>query len=154
MPTVLESLPSFISLTEAGKRLDLNETHLRELILAGTLKAARIQGETVVDEENVNEVASQPKREDLDEYKHFSHLKGNAIWMSKAARDYSVPLTTLYQWCKKGYIKLLGREKNRTLLNEQDVAYCALVYTRRGGQGRTLFNADGTPYSAKTEATV
>ncbi|MBT7325941.1 MAG: hypothetical protein HN855_12330, partial [Anaerolineae bacterium] len=65
MPTTFETLPSFISLTEAGERLGLNSMRLQDLIRVGTLKAARIKGETVVEEEKVDEIATQPKKEDL-----------------------------------------------------------------------------------------
>ena len=58
----LDTLPSYISLNEAGRRLGLNPIRLQDLIRVGTLKAARIKGETVVDEEKVDEIATQPKK--------------------------------------------------------------------------------------------
>ncbi|MBT6811733.1 MAG: hypothetical protein HOA53_03705, partial [Anaerolineae bacterium] len=60
MPTNLETIPSYISLSEAGKRLRLPSLHLQDLIRVGTLKAARIKGETVVEEEKVDEIATKP----------------------------------------------------------------------------------------------
>jgi hypothetical protein len=82
----LDTLPSYISLNEAGRRLGLNPIRLQDLIRVGTLKAARIKGETVVDEEKVDEIATQPKKEDLEEYKQFLHLKREKIWLREAAR--------------------------------------------------------------------
>ena len=79
MPTTLESLPSYISLNEAGRRLGLNSVRLQDLIRTGTLNAIRMKGETIVDEEKVEEIVSKPKKEDLEEYKQFAHLAGEKI---------------------------------------------------------------------------
>ena len=151
MPTILESLPSYISLNEAGRRLDLNLLRLQDLIRAGTLNAARIKGETVVDEEKVDEIVSKPKKEDLEEYKQFAHLAGNQVSVSDATRKYGVSHGTLSRWAKAKYIKRLNSDGYRTYLNEQDVAYCIFVYEKRGGQGKRIFNKDGTPYKTKVE---
>ena len=40
----LDTLPSYISINEAGRRLDLNPIRLPDLIRIGTLKVARIDG--------------------------------------------------------------------------------------------------------------
>ncbi|MCF6277328.1 MAG: hypothetical protein L3J16_01055 [Anaerolineales bacterium] len=151
MPATLESLPSFISLSEAGKRLELNQARLQELILAGTLKAVRIKGETVVDETKVAQIESQPKKEDLAEYKRFAHLAGEKIWTSEAARKYNINHQTLSRWVQARYIEKLDSDGYKTYLNEQDVAYCASVYERRRGSGKRAFNKDGTPYQTKAE---
>ena len=147
----LDTLPSYISLNEAGRRLGLNPIHLQDLIRVGTLKAARIKGETVVDEEKVDEIATQPKKEDLKEYKQFAHLAGEEVSVSDASKKYGVPQPTLGSWAKLGYIKRLNDDGYRVYLNEQDVAYCASVYEDRKGQGKRVFNRDGTPYQSKAE---
>jgi hypothetical protein len=149
--THLNTLPSYISINEAGKRLGLPPLHLQDLIRVGTLKAARIKGETVVEEEKVEEIAAKPKKEELEEHKQFAHLAGEKISVSDASRKYSVPHPTLSHWTKLGYIKRLGDDGYRVYLNEQDVAYCASVYKKRGGQGKRIFNKDGTPYKTKAE---
>ena len=151
MSTTLKSLPSYISLNEAGKRLGLNPIRLQDLILTGTLNAARIKGETVVDEEKVDEIVSKPKKEDLEEYKQFARLAGEKISVSDAARKYGVSHGTLSRWAKAKYIERLSEDGYRTYLNEQDVAYCIFVYEKRGGQGKRVFNKDGTPYKTKVE---
>ncbi len=71
--------------------------------------------------------------------------------MRKAEEKYGVPSPTISSWVKKGYITLLGNEGNKKFLDEQDVAYCAKVYHARRGQGKWLFNADGTPYVPRSE---
>ena len=147
----LDTLPSYISINEAGRRLGLNPIRLQDLIRVGTLKAARIKGETVVDEEKVDEIATKPKKEDLEEYKQFAHLKGEPISISDAARKYDVRHTNFSRWIKLGYIKRLDQDGYRVYADEQEVAYCASVYSRRGGQGKRVFNKDGTPYQTKAE---
>ena len=147
----LNTLPSYISLNEAGERLGLNPIRLQDLILAGTLNAARIKGETVVDEEKVEEIATQPKKEDLEEYKLFAYLAVEKIWLSEAARKYGISTGTLTRWKQAGHIESINSDGYRVYLNEQDVAYCASVYSRRGGQGKRVFNKDGTPYKTKIE---
>lgn len=79
----------------------------------------------------------------------FAHLEGIRIHVSEAARKYNIPNPTISRWAKKGYIKILGKIGNKTMLNEADVARCADVYQERGGQGRWLFNPDGSPYFPK-----
>jgi predicted site-specific integrase-resolvase len=150
----LKTLPSYISISEAGKRLGIPPLHLQDLIRVGTLKAARIKGEMVVDEEKVDEIATQPKKEDLEEYKQFSHLKGEPIWASEAARKYGAPQQTLSRWVKAKYIERLETDGYRVFLNEQDVAYCCAIYEKRKGQGRRIFNKDGTPYQTKKELKI
>ena len=151
MPTTFETLPNFISLTEAGERLGLNSMRLQDLIRAGTLNAARIKGETVVDEKKVEEIATQPKKRDLEEYKQLAYLAGKKIWLSEAARKYDISHVTLSHWIVAGYIKRLDDDGYRVYLNEQDIAYCATVYEKRKGQGKRVFNKDGTPYRTIVE---
>jgi hypothetical protein len=147
----LDTLPSYISLNEAGRRLGLNPIRLQDLIRVGTLKAARIKGETVVDEEKVDEIATQPKKEDLEEYKQFLHLKREKIWLREAARKYGIHQPTLSRWVQAGHIKRVDSDGYRVYLNEQDVAYCATVYEERKGSGKRVFNKNGTPYQTKVE---
>ena len=152
MPTsTLESLPSYISLNEAGKRLGLNSMRLQDLIRTGTLKAIRMKGETIVDEKKVEEIATKPKKEDLEEYKQFAHLAGVSIWTSEAARKYGIRHPTLSRWTQAGYIEKVDSDGYKTYLKEQDVAYCAFIYEERGGRGKRIFNKDGTPYKTKAE---
>ncbi|OQX64407.1 MAG: hypothetical protein B5M51_03930 [Anaerolinea sp. 4484_236] len=146
----LNTLPSYISINEAGKRLGLNPVRLQDLIRVGTLKAARIKGETVVDEEKVDEIATQPKKEDLEEYKQFAHLKGEQISISNAGKKYNLSTSTLTRWSQAGYIVRIENDGYRVYLNEQDVAYCVAVKERKG-QGKRIFNKDGTPYKTKAE---
>jgi hypothetical protein len=110
-------------------------------------------GEVVVSEEEVRSEAIETnglRKEDLPEYKKHAHLQGNPIWISEAGRKYGILQPTLSKWVRVGIIKIIGREANRILLDEADVAYCAEIYRKHGKPGRILFNPDGTPYKPKT----
>jgi excisionase family DNA binding protein len=144
----LAALPSFISTAEAAHRLGISEARVRHMIEAGTIKAANISGETIVSEASIRGLT--PK-EELPEYRKYTNLKGTPIWISKAARQYHVTLSVIQRWVVRGYIAQLGKDKNKILLNEQDVAYCAEIYHHYGGQGKWLFSADGSPYVLRSD---
>ena len=111
----------------------------------------------VVNEEDVLHQAVESQglsKEDLPEYKMYAHLKGNPIWIREASRRYKVSPDTLSEWCRKGYIRKLGTDGNKVLIDEADVAYCASIYARVARQGRRVFNPDGTPYRPKTSSLV
>jgi len=147
------ALPTFLPLSEAARKYGLDEAHLRQLIERGKIRAGVVAGEMVVSEDEVRGEAIAQKglrKEDLPEYQKHAHLKGRPIWITKAARDYQIPHPTISRWAKAGYIKQLGVNGNKVLLDEADVAYCSEIYKSRGRQGRILFNPDGTPYRPKT----
>ncbi|WP_448334839.1 hypothetical protein [Bellilinea sp.] len=150
----MATLPVFIPLSEAARKYGLDEDYLRQMVERGKIRAAMVAGEMVVSEDEVRGEAIEVKalrKEDLPEYQKYAHLRGKPIWISKAARDYRVLQPTLSKWVKAGIIKIIGKEANRILIDEADVAYCAEVYRARGIPGRILFNSDGTPYSPKSK---
>jgi excisionase family DNA binding protein len=156
----MAALPTFISTAEAAHQLEVSEARLRRMIEAGRIKAANISGEIVVSEASVNKYhkkqqpISQPtgiRKEDLLEYRKFNYLKGDAIWLSEAARKYGIPHQTILKWIQRGFISESGKSGNRLMLNEQDVAYCAEIYNSHHGRGKWLFNVDGTPYVPRAE---
>lgn len=137
----------YLSLTEASHRYGIARNQLQRLIEAGTIRVAEIRGEVIVSEEEVR--GQIARKEDLPEYVQFDHLKGVGIWISEASRKYDIPHPTLSRWKDKGLIRFLGREANKIILDEQDVAYCAYIYRQEGGQGRRIFADDGRPYINK-----
>jgi hypothetical protein len=165
-------LDTFISIAEAAVKMGAPESQVRAMIDAGKIKGAVINGDIVVREKDVKakhpkiQLAKQPKiqpakqpkiqpikqlsnirREDLPEYRQFAQLQGQPIWVTEAARKYNVAQPNISRWIKSGVIKPMGVEKNRLLLDEQDVAYCAYVYHQRNAKrGSWLFRPDGTPY--------
>ena len=144
----MAALPSFISTAEAALQLGVSEARLRRMIDAGTIKAANVGRETVVSEASIRELT--PK-EQLPEYMKHAHLKNTPIWISDAARKYDIPNPTIVRWVSKGIIKRLGTDKNKVLIDQADMAYCAEIYHHHRGQGKWLFNHDGTPYVPRAE---
>ena len=144
-------LPKYILLEDAVKRYDLDANLLARLVERGDLAAITApDGDILVDERDIRKLAARPKKEDLPEYKQYAHLRGQPIWISEAARKYNLVAPTITGWVKAGYIAILGRDGQKVLLDEADVAYCAEINRKRGGQGKRVFNIDGTPYTPKS----
>jgi excisionase family DNA binding protein len=144
----MAALPTFISTAEAAHQLGVSEARLRRMIETGTIKAANVGRETFVSEASIRELT--PK-EQLPEYMRHAHLKNTPIWISDAGRKYDIPNPTIVRWVSKGIIKRLGTDKNKVLIDQADMAYCAEIYHNHRGQGKWLFNPDGTPYVARAE---
>jgi hypothetical protein len=139
-------VPRYVSLTKAAMMLNTSMSSLNRMIQSGKIKAVEIAGEIAISESCL---LSNMKKEDLPEYKKFTHLAGQTIWVAEAARKYNTEHSNIIRWTSRGFIKVLGKEKNRILLDEQDVAYCVEIYKTRAGQGKWVFNPDGTPYKPK-----
>jgi len=150
------TLPVFIPLSEAARKYGLDEARLRDLVEKGKIRAGVIAGEMVVSEEEVQKRAEREqgtgtRKEDLPEYQVNAHLKGIGIGIAEAARKYKLAFSTVQNWVKVGYIKKIGKDGQKILIDEADVAYCNLVYRSKGGRrGRWLFKSDGKPYETKT----
>jgi len=106
------------------------------------LAAAADEQMQPTEDKGINEQLSRIKRED------FAHLEGVPITVGEAAEKYGVPEPTLYRWIKRGFLRVLGRQGRRKLLDESTVAYCATIYHVRKPYGTRapLLEADGSPY--------
>jgi predicted site-specific integrase-resolvase len=145
------TLPTFLPLPEAARKYGVSEARLKTMIDNGKIRAAMIQGTIVISESDAAQSTGKPlRKEDLPEWKQFSHLYNHGIGIREASRKYGVHPATLSVWVKKDVIKILRVEPNKTLLNEQDVAYACFIYKQRGKQGRKIFDDDGLPYKPKT----
>ena len=154
-------LPQLLPLSQAAAEIGMDVATLRNLVeqgkvMAGTLPggeiAVAVQEGKVVEKVETNGTQEQrPRRkEDLPEYQAVAHLKGHPIWIREAARKYGVHSGTLSNWVRRGVIRRLGKEKNRILVDEADVAYCVAIYRKRGAKrGLRLFTKDGLPYQPK-----
>ena len=141
-------LPTYIPIKDAAAKYGYALTDLKRLAQSGKINAAVLpDGDMVVSENSVQESL---KKEDLPEYKKHAELAEETIWVSKAARDYGISHSTVVRWAQLGYIRKMGKQGNKTLLSAQDMAYCAEIYNTRKGQGKRIFNPDGTPYTPKT----
>jgi len=144
----LPTIPVYIPLEDAAKKYGYALIELKRLAQSGKINAAVLpDGDMVVSESSVK---AKARKEDLPEYKKHAELANETIWVSKAARDYDIPHPTISRWTQLGYIRKMGKQGNKTLLNAQDMAYCAEVYNVRKGKGKRIFNPDGTPYTPKT----
>jgi hypothetical protein len=126
----------------------LDEKKLAARIKAGAIEAITLNGEIAV---NASDAKRTMPKEELPEYKRFDHLKGKKIWESEAERKYGVSQRNFTNWVKASIIRTYGLDGNKVMLDEQDVAYCVFVYSQNKGQGRRIFNADGTPFTSKRQ---
>lgn len=83
--------------------------------------------------------------EDTPEFSLFKKLKGKGLGIAEAGRKYNVPTQTMMRWKQRGFIKVLFKQGQKILLDEAYAAYCAYVYHLSPGQGRWVFNKNGTP---------
>ncbi len=135
-------LPRYLPLSEASRRYGISEEVLKRAIQSGTIEAIYLDEEVAVAEGDVEKIVIHEKE--------FDHLRGRPISISEASRRYKVPVSTISRWAQVGYIKRLGREGRKVLLDEADVAYCARVYVAlEGGPGKRIFDSEGRPYQRK-----
>ncbi|MEP0806595.1 MAG: hypothetical protein HRF47_14005 [Chloroflexota bacterium] len=145
----MATLPILLPLPEAARKYGLDEARLRALIAKGTIRAAMMNNQVVISEDDAQAQAKPLRKEDLPEWKQFSHLQ-KGIGVREASRKYGIHPATLSVWAKKGVIQIISVEPNKTLLNEQDVAYACFIYRQSGKQGRRVFDENGLPYKPKT----
>ena len=142
----------FLSLSEVAKQYNLDGQTLIDSLQSGIIEAARGAEGGLCVSEKLTSVGSQKEAILLARETRLStrHLDGIPIHLSQAARKYGVPQSTLSRWVQRGYIRKVGQEKNRILLNEGDVAYCVNVYrSMRGKRGKRIFQKGGLPYVPK-----
>jgi hypothetical protein len=89
--------------------------------------------------------------EETPEFKKNAKLKGTPIHQSAACRKYDVALSTMSQWVSKGIVPVLGKDKNKIMLDEAYVAYAATVLkSKTEAKGRWLFDENKMPYHPST----
>jgi predicted site-specific integrase-resolvase len=148
------TLPTYLPIAEAAHKYGMSVSRLRALINDGTIKAAMVMNNLVVDEDEVRDKFARQKtlrKEDLKEYKKFKYLAGQPIWLGEASRLYQIPQPTISRWVQMGIIKKLEPSGNKVMIDQADMAYCAEIYhSRQTKQGRRLFEKNGLPYKPKT----
>lgn len=151
----MNTLPKMITLADAVKKVrGATIDDLRPLIEKGKIKGVTINGEIYVNPLSLPDKIV--KKETATEYADFSKLAGTMISIGEAARKYKVPRPNISKWKKRGLISEVGKEKNKILVDEQDVAYCVAVYKKhRKGlkpgklKGHWLFTETGAPRPVK-----
>ncbi len=163
-------LPRLLPLEYAAQRTGLDIETLREMVAQGKVVAGispeggilvAVRDGKVVMLENgqangngeggggdvfeLNRRLAQIQRE------QFAHLEGSAIRLSTASRKYDVPIQTLRDWIKRGYVNVVERRPKRVLVNEADVAFCSALYHVRKpyGSRAPLLDKGGNPYLLK-----
>ena len=135
--------PRYISLSEAARRYGISEEVLKRAIESGTIEAIYLDEEVAVAEGDVEKIVIRKS--------DFDHLRGSKIGIAEAARKYGLTPPTVSRWVRLGYIRKIGRQGQKVLIDEADVAYCATIYRLQGGgQGKRIFDQDGKPYQPKT----
>ncbi len=134
------SLERYIPLPQAAKRLGISPASLQGLIQGGMIAAVQLNGTVAVAENDLEQVITREQ---------FVHLRGQAITVAKAVKQYKLNRITLRGWIDHGYIKVLKSGYGMTI-DEADVAYCAAVYQAQGGgRGKRIFDENGQPYQMK-----
>jgi hypothetical protein len=68
----------------------------------------------------------------------FEFLAGRKIHLSQAYRDYNVAIRVLSTWHDLGVLKSEGREKNRKLLDDKEVAIVCSINQKFNKSGRRM----------------
>jgi len=140
-------MDTVISISEASTKFQISNEQLHTGILSGKIPAVIYNGVTLVSERYL--MTDLPRNE-RPEYLKYAHLRGIGIGMREAGRKYGVNNVTLFGWVKNGLVAVLGKQgKQKVLIDEADVAYCAEIHSQNAGQGKRVFNPDGTPYQKK-----
>jgi predicted site-specific integrase-resolvase len=148
---MLSNLRTYISLSEAARRYDLDLAVLTSMIEDGRIDAVKTNGDVAVAEEDVSKTQeTMAKRDEL--WRRVQHLDGQGVGVNEAARKYDLSTGSLSRWIQAGYIRILhrgnpkGGRGNKTLLNEADVAYAQLASEERcAGPGRKVFVQEFLP---------
>jgi len=146
-------IQKYIALARALEMYGLLRADLMQAIERGIIRAVDGPGGLAVSQADVEGVVGDWKQ--FPQPEEFEYLRGREIWISEAARKYGVSQPTISKWVGRGYIRRLGREMNRVLLDEADVAYRVAVYRAQDGRpGRRIFDAAGNPYIPKDPRTL
>ncbi len=137
----------YIPLKKAARIVKKDPDLLYQDIAAGMIRAIKAAGSEIL--VNEKDLYHDLPKEERPEYKKYAHLCGVKILASEASRRYGVSTQSISNWVKAGYIKMIERSTKRVWIDEADIAYCAEVYKSNPGQGKWLFNSDGTPYNKK-----
>lgn len=137
-------MDNLITIQQAADITHMPENILIDLCNRGTIKANIFNGEILVSEQDVivnADIEQQP------DYKHVSHLAGQGISISAAAKKYQVPQQTISRWVHRGWIKIIQVVGRKTMIDESHIAYYSTAYIAKGGgQGKWVFGKTGKLY--------
>ncbi len=122
------NVATMVTIDEAVKITGVSKDLLSRLIALGLLqKAQNLEGHILIPLDDVKRV----ERLLGDTQEDIAEMEGRPIHLSRASRLYGIPSSSLSRWYRSGYIRRVGKEKNRVLLNEADVFFVKLVMEMR-----------------------
>ncbi len=139
-------LTSYIPIQEAARRYHIDQRLLTAAIESGTMRAVQVNGDLVVAIEDLNTMSVKQQI-----WKRVASLDGKPIGIEDAKLKYNLGMASIYNWIKRGYIRILnnqtgGGRGNQRTLNEADVAYISLVADERGRQpGKRIITREFVP---------
>jgi hypothetical protein len=151
-------IPTLLPIPDAAQKYGLDETRLRDLVQAGKIHAGEAMGEILVYEKDIQKQAKEEevlnrRKEDLPEFKKYLPLRGIGIGIAEAVEKYGLNASTIHRWFKHGIIAeikwVTGLGGKKILLDEADIAYCAEINKKFGGQGKRVFRRNGIPFRIK-----
>lgn len=125
----------YLPIADAAAAAHLTTEELNRLIESGRIKPAMLASGVLL----VKQSDIPVRRDDTAEYQQFAHLRGVGIGVRQAGEKYGVNSETISGWVKRGLIRRLSGETlrgQRVMIDESDVAYCAMLYLRDPGQGK------------------
>jgi DNA-binding transcriptional MerR regulator len=118
------SIPIMVPIERAAEQSGVEVDEIRYLIDREAIKAAK----------NLNSHIFIPES-DIDRLERLSGLRGlegNPIHQSEAARKYDLKQPSISNWRRSGLIRTVGKEGNRVLVNEADVALIKIAIEEIG----------------------
>lgn len=139
-------IDTMLPIDEAASRYNISVQSIDTMIDSGKIRAAMLNQIGIVVSDF--DLANQLPKEDQPNYD--KNLVGKGIGLRDASRKYSIPLGTISNWVKRGFIKIISRQSvvggYKTLLDEADVAYYAKIRAQKPGKGYRPINSDGTQH--------
>lgn len=124
----------WIPLAEAAAHYSLSPDLLELLAKDGIIRSGLLGDEPHLAADDVETVAKHLSK------LRFRNLEGVPIGVSSAARKYDFPFSSVYDWARRGHIRILRANRKPVLVNEADVAYARVLANIRGMKaGKALF---------------
>ncbi len=138
----MPELPAYITIDEAARRYQISTQMLTNLAESGRIKMIQVDGQAAMAEQDARLISTAVKL-----WEQVAHLDGQPITISRARTEYKIGSATLYNWIRRGIVRVIKRVGNSTvLLNEADVAYAAQVANQRNvRRGRKTFTPEFLP---------
>lgn len=132
-----------VTVGQAARIARVSIATIRAWVADGTLRIMQLETKDLIPTADI-----PIAKHDRPEFRRFANLAGVGISITDAAARYALEPRTIRNWIRRGHIPVIGRghDARVKLLDEQHIAYCAMIHHARGGPGRRTFAPDGTPY--------